>query len=574
MLLYRFYYLVRCCLFRRFHCLFCKCLFNKYPFNKRSFNKRPLNKKHITKIGFLLSLISLVSCQSTEEWRMSKLPVEYHGLWQSNGYGYLIDARHSQLKSYHVTPDVCVRDEDIEEAFYVYASQQVEGVKFVVSEDGQNLYLSDPFEDYKIQFTRLEHLPEQCKNLTVNTPKATFDAFSSYMKTHYAFFDLYDVNWSEIVASYETKVTEDMEDEALFDLFSEMLSPINDAHVSLQGVIHGEEKSYSPEISPVGEATKKLAEQLNTSKDKIDEKLFEQYWLQDIQKTILQNQGVMAANNWIQYGIVSGKIVSGATVSKNTASDKIGYMAIAATYDYADGGLNDDAADRQQLNQVLDHALTLFNKNSVKAVLLDLSINFGGHSFPATDIASRFAVQSTLAFSKKAYDASGVEAFPIHISPSHVSGYVASASAANSSSAAGSINTATSAHKTNDVTSGQSYFHGSLFHGPVYVLASSVTVSGGEEIVLALKALPNVTLVGERTRGALSDILDKKLPNGWRLALSNEIYTDENGMLWEGDGIPPELEIPVFDRENPFKGHVEAVDLVIQKIQQEVFLQE
>lgn len=483
-----------------------------------------IQRRITTSLITLLSLIGLTACQSSGDFRTNplpsnplssnQLPTEYHGLWQSNGYGYLIDARQPTVQAYHITPDVCVQDNDIGEAFYSFASQNVEGAKLVATADGKHLYLSEPFEAYQIQFTRLNSLPKTCKALAVNTPKTNFQAFVSYMDTHYAFFDLYNVNWSQVVAEHQHKVTDDMSEEALFALFSTMLEPLKDAHLSLQGTVNGEEQKYHPEISPVGEATQKIAEQLSTSKKKIDRKLFEQYWTKDIQEDILQGKGVMTANDLIQYGI---------------SSKDIGYIAIAATYNYADQGLNHDAEDRQQLTQTLDNALTLFNKHAVKAVILDLSINFGGHSFPATDIAARFAEETTVAFSKKAYDAEGLEAFPIQVTVTQ-----------------------------------QPHFY-----GPVYVLTGSVTVSGGEEVVLALKALPNVTLVGERTRGALSDILDKRLPNDWNLALSNEIYTDKNGRLWEGDGIPPDIEMPVFDANDPFKGHLDAVDQVIQSIQQD-----
>lgn len=457
----------------------------------------------------VFGLMNLVACQSTEELYVNKVPAKYHGLWQSNGYGYVIDARQSTIKSYHVTPDVCIQDNEIAEAFYHYANQQVEGGELVATEEGSALYFNDPFEDYTIQLVRLDDLPNVCHTPLKNTPKENYQAFTSYMSTHYAFFDLYKVNWPQVIADHQHRVTDDMSETALFELFSQMLEPIKDAHVSLQGLVDGKEKVYEPEMSHVGEATQKIAKELNTSKDKIDEKFFEQYWLQDIQADILKNKGIMAADGWIQYGI--------------TEKD-IGYMAIASAYGYAGEGINSHAQDRQQLTQVLDRALILFNQRNVKAIIIDLSINIGGHSFPATDIASRFAEQATFAFAKKAYDANGLADFPIHIVPSQ----------------------------------------GPHFYGPVYVLAANTTVSGGEEMVLALKALPNVTLVGERTRGALSDILSKSLPNGWNLAISNEIYTDNNGVIWEGDGIQPDIEIPVFDRINPFTGHLDAIKQVIQ----------
>ncbi len=107
------------------------------------------------------------------------------------------------------------------------------------------------------------------------------------------------------------------------------------------------------------------------------------------------------------------------------------------------------------------------------------------------------------------------------------------------------------------------------FAGPVYVLTSDVTVSAAEVLTLSLRALPNVTHVGSKTHGALSDVLEKKLPNGWRVTLSNEVYLDHEGVSWEGRGIPPEHEWQVFDLTNPFSGHLRSVERIIALIDSE-----
>ena len=61
-----------------------------------------------------------------------------------------------------------------------------------------------------------------------------------------------------------------------------------------------------------------------------------------------------------------------------------------------------------------------------------------------------------------------------------------------------------------------------------------------------MTALPNVTLVGENTHGIFSNILEKSLPNGDKFGLSNEVYTDFQGINYEGLGIPPDVEAATF----------------------------
>ena len=78
--------------------------------------------------------------------------------------------------------------------------------------------------------------------------------------------------------------------------------------------------------------------------------------------------------------------------------------------------------------------------------------------------------------------------------------------------------------------------------GPVYLLTSGLTYSGAEIFVMATMSFPNVTRIGENTAGALSDVLQFKLPNGWEIGLSNERYFASDGEMYERRGIPPHVE--------------------------------
>jgi carboxyl-terminal processing protease len=105
------------------------------------------------------------------------------------------------------------------------------------------------------------------------------------------------------------------------------------------------------------------------------------------------------------------------------------------------------------------------------------------------------------------------------------------------------------------------------YTGPVYLLTSNVTVSAAEIFAMAMRALPNVTHAGEPTRGSLSDMLAKRLPNGWGVTLSNEIYLDKDGALWEGKGIAPELPITVFAPDaDPAVTHARALRTLVAHV--------
>ena len=61
---------------------------------------------------------------------------------------------------------------------------------------------------------------------------------------------------------------------------------------------------------------------------------------------------------------------------------------------------------------------------------------------------------------------------------------------------------------------------------------------------LAASAIPTVTLLGEPTQGILSDNLFHRLPAGWEISLSNEVYETLDGRCFESVGVPPAVALP------------------------------
>ena len=91
---------------------------------------------------------------------------------------------------------------------------------------------------------------------------------------------------------------------------------------------------------------------------------------------------------------------------------------------------------------------------------------------------------------------------------------------------------------------------------PVIVLTSKLTGSAAEILTMALREMPQVTVMGEATSGGLSDILGFTLPNGWELGLSHQTYRTMDGALHEAVGIPPDVPhaieaAPLINGEDP-----------------------
>lgn len=81
------------------------------------------------------------------------------------------------------------------------------------------------------------------------------------------------------------------------------------------------------------------------------------------------------------------------------------------------------------------------------------------------------------------------------------------------------------------------------FTKPVVILTSRKTGSASEWFTLAMKTLPNVTIVGDTTNGSFSPQIHRELPNGWSFALSTKIVAAADLTIYEGKGIPPDLTI-------------------------------
>jgi carboxyl-terminal processing protease len=86
---------------------------------------------------------------------------------------------------------------------------------------------------------------------------------------------------------------------------------------------------------------------------------------------------------------------------------------------------------------------------------------------------------------------------------------------------------------------------GPVLSQPVILLTGPLTGSAAEIFTLAMRDLPQVKVLGTPTAGALSDVLDVTLPNGWTVGLSHQRYLDARGALYERAGIPPDAARPV-----------------------------
>ncbi|MEU4873682.1 S41 family peptidase [Streptomyces sp. NPDC021608] len=193
---------------------------------------------------------------------------------------------------------------------------------------------------------------------------------------------------------------------------------------------------------------------------------------------------------------------------------RIGYLRITRFSGFT--GKDDYPGDRAELDRALDAVLTrarTCGPDALRALVIDLRFNGGGSDPLGLRLASRLTTRAYTAYTKRARDNTpGAQRFtpaqPIGVSP----------------------------------RSGRP-----VYTGPIALLTGRLTVSAGETFVQALmNRTPAPVRIGENTQGALSDTMDRVLPNGWSVTLPNEKYLASDGAAFDGTGIAPTVRVPVF----------------------------
>ncbi|MHA7632840.1 S41 family peptidase [Corallococcus sp. M7] len=447
----------------------------------------------------LLVLAGLLTACATPHAASKGSAADGDGVWRSRGYGWLLTVTPEGLRLHHETAAGCYPDP---------ASPAELTEMFGVQEPGPSAdvrdFLSGPGET-RYRFDRLPALPASCDTPHVWSALEMFDVFRATFAEHYAAFPQRAPDWLSRLDAQRSRVTPAMDGRALFNLFADALRSLDDAHVELMADdASSETLTYEPH--PTG--TFQMLELASLAMDRPVREV-QREWMRayrdGILRTVLRGEGHHVANQRVLWGF---------------ASPRVAYLNLLTMGGFVAGEEGRTPTLDQELaalEPALDEALTAFA--GADAVILDVSNNRGGYDAVARAVAERFTARPVRAYSKWATGAKGVPPQVFTLQPSSRPS----------------------------------------FHGPVYVVTSDVTVSAGEVLTLALRALPNVVHVGTATRGAFSDMLVKPLPNGWTVHLSNEHYADARGQDYEARGLPPQRPLEVFKGEDLWHSHALAI---------------
>lgn len=432
----------------------------------------------------------------------------FEGIWTSATYGTTYQINGDRVVAYQHDSEYCI------------GLQSVSGVGssdlaalFILDDDGQSI--TDPgnngvlsFHAPAVRYVKSDSLPEPCEH-----PVATIDEpgyqrnpvrdlaiFARTFADYYLSFDLKQADWALITQQAAARVSAGSSDQDLLDTLYQMITPLADAHVHINSEQQG--------IASVN------------GKPVLMERLIAEYAHQNGLSLPLPASHLESLGSYVetQLELYIDIILSYAADEADLRSvangqliwyqaEGIAYLQINAMTGFSTDP-DDNAAELTALEGALDNCLQDIQDSA--GLIIDVRTNNGGHDFLSMAIASRFVSTEQLAFSKQARQGNGkAELQNVYIQP-----------------------------------------RGNLqYLKPVVLLTSNSTVSAAEVFTLMMRSLPQVTVVGEATQGALSDVLERKLPNGFGFTLSNEFYYSSDGEWFEGSGIPVDVEVPFFTQE-------------------------
>jgi carboxyl-terminal processing protease len=470
------------------------------------------------------------------------------GQWYAPAYGYVLSVSAEgdifTVKTYSVTENYCLLQN-------VDANLPLSDLKhkYLYSNSTRETLLeSKGVYPPGVEYEKVKQLPAVCEeNLQkVKTDSGyNFDArkdFEIFWQTFhelYINFELRGVNWNE---AYETALTsvDDVEnEEELFEFLSTLVAPLGDGHVQLirapltqdldQSIIAAFENEETPFFG------------VSTQVD-ITQKLINEY-----KQTLEPEQELTAAQmeaaydyfwtNYVQiFDIIFGYVDENVDIKARAAdeivwfktSENIGYLIIGSMADYTEGKstvISDIASDVAIAEATINEALK--DLEDTDGLIIDVRVNGGGQDQVALTFVRHFMNQSQVVYSKSA--GHGAWATP-----------------------------------TQDVVldpqSDNTYLK------PTAVLVSGDTASAAELFTIAMASLPQVTIIGERTAGAFSDILVKRLTSDIVFGISNETYLDVQGNNYERIGIPADIVVPFGALQEREGGYDAGIDTAIDWI--------
>lgn len=420
------------------------------------------------------------------------------GVWENEGYGRIIEIKKKKTYIYDLCKINCNASEVMPNKILLNEFK-------ITKTSPSTLEVQDGVTKY--YFNKIESLPKLCTQKVKNKkdPFYNFDVLWQTFKENYCYFKERNVDWDALKTKYKTEITADLKPFELLLIMDKMVLELKDGHSNMF-VPDNLTKDYRKHIDAKQKVRRKqLLDSLGQ-----DFKLFPI----NVDSTRLKVIGnyvkdVKTYNfGLVNYGLINNDI---AMVQINGMEGFANYNIPSDISEDKAEKLYEKSADKSK-NYTKDNAdgtAYIMDKvireiKNTKACIIDIRFNGGGYDEVQLEILKRFATKDTIAIYKKARKGNGfTKKQPFYVTPTK-----------------------------------------NAYKGKVFILTSHHTASAAEDFVLcAMAARPDAIRIGSNTEGIFSDLLNKKLPNGWDYSLSNEIYETPNGKSYEAVGIEPHYNI-------------------------------
>jgi Peptidase family S41/Tricorn protease C1 domain len=444
-------------------------------------------QKALTLLAVLAALLAGCSQPSAPPLGPGQLlPVD--GVWGTVGYGWIFSVNSGRAEWFETTAISCLPSRTLlqlgkagSDGALRFGDEHRAVQATLRRTDGGHgvLRLAGTVAD--IDLVQLPDLPAECTRSTPDDPLTTFDVFWSTFAENYNSFLRKHVDWDVVRAKYRGMINNSTSDSQLYEILVEMVEPLGDAHVCVQGP---HEKSFCGKRSGTRDDVEVPRRTATTA---VNRHLREDLGVRDIQP------------------------FAGGKIAYADLPDGHGYLRITSFQDYSD----DDTSpypDGAEMSKALDVVFTQARVHAWRGLVIDVRWNDGGDDVLALQVAGRLTNTPYPAYTK----APRVDP---HDPTRHGPDRPVTVNPAN----------------------------GPRYTGPVRLLVSDLTISAGETFIEAMMGrAPAPTRIGSTTQGVFADDMERTLPNGWTFTLGNEEYVAPDGQNYEGVGIPPTVQVPVF----------------------------
>lgn len=436
--------------------------------------------------------------------RLSRL----RGVWRSHGYGTVLEVGDSRYRLYEETRISCLCgfEGPLEELAELYVDVRL-------SPGGQAFSARRATGVTRVQYRRLRTRPPGCTEpdwYLVRDPVLNFDVFWHTFAERYALFGIRGVDWQATRDRYRPEVGTGTGERRLFGMFVEMLRPLRDGHVELRAPFRRFNAGGPSALE------RRLGAELGVEEGdgagwEVWARLQE---LREALRATVHERYLGSRTRRSGHGRLAWGRLDEAT----------GYLAIRAMAGLS-GRSDRPREDQRAAASAMERVMR--DLGHLPSMVVDLRDNTGGYDGVALRIAGHFADRRRLAFTKAASKGEGYGGRQaVVLEPRGRERYA----------------------------------------GRVFLLTSGMTASAAEIFVLALLRHPRLTRIGEPTRGELSDVMERHLPNGWIFTLSNELYRGSDGELYEDRGVPPHVAIPFPDGADLEAGRDPMLDHVLVEL--------